>query len=65
MKLSVAVTLAVSLFAAPALAQDKPQDKAPLSAFLAQGFQVIHSEIGNWFGVRSNCGAARPKAAAF
>jgi hypothetical protein len=35
MKLSVAVTLAVSLFAAPALAQDKPQDKASLSAFLA------------------------------
>ena len=49
MNLSVAVTLAVSLFATPALAQDKLQDKASVSAFLAQGFQVIHSEIGSPF----------------
>ncbi|HEX2511752.1 MAG TPA: hypothetical protein VHK44_04065 [Xanthobacteraceae bacterium] len=49
MKLSVAVTLAVSLFAAPSFAQDKPQDKPSLSAFLAQGFLVIHSEIGSPF----------------
>ena len=48
MKLSVAVTLAVSLFAASSLAQDKPQDKPSVSVFLA-GFQVIHSEIGSPF----------------
>ena len=32
-------------FAAPSLAQDKPT----VSGYLAQGFQVIQSEIGNPF----------------
>jgi hypothetical protein len=45
MKLLVGITLAAALVAAPSFAQDKPT----VSGYLAQGFQVIQSEIGNPF----------------
>jgi hypothetical protein len=45
MKLLVAAALAVALGASHSLAQDKPT----VAGYLAQGYQVIHSEIGNPF----------------
>ena len=45
MKLLFGVALAAAFVAAPSFAQDKPT----VSGYLAQGFQVIHSEIGNPF----------------
>ena len=45
MKLLIAAALAVACSALPALAQDKPT----VSGYLAQGYQVIQSEIGNPF----------------
>ena len=45
MKLLVGMTLAAVLVTAPSFAQDKPT----VSGYLAQGFQVIQSEIGNPF----------------
>ena len=45
MKLVIGVTLATALVAAPSFAQDKPT----VSGYLAQGFQVIQSEIGSPF----------------
>jgi hypothetical protein len=49
MKLFFAVALAIVVGASSSLAQDKPQDKPTVSAFLAQGYQVIQSEIGSPF----------------
>jgi hypothetical protein len=46
MKALLAVTALVAVVvSAPALAQDKPS----VSGYLAQGFQVVHSEMGNPF----------------
>ena len=45
MKLFIAVTLAVAFAVTPSFAQDKPT----VSGYLAQGFQVIHSEVGSPF----------------
>ncbi len=45
MKLFLAAAIAAVVFASPTLAQDKPT----VSGYLAQGFQVIHSDFGNPF----------------
>jgi len=45
MKLFLAVALAIVLSASSSIAQDKPT----VSAYLAQGYQVIQSEIGSPF----------------
>ena len=45
MKLLIGVAAAAALVALPSFAQDKPT----VSGYLAQGFQVIHSEVGNPF----------------
>jgi hypothetical protein len=44
-KVLVTSAFAFCLFAAPSFAQDKPS----VSGYLAQGYQVIQSEIGNPF----------------
>ena len=45
MKLFIATTLVAAIVAAPCFAQDKPT----VSGYLGQGYQVIHSELGNPF----------------
>ena len=45
MKLFLVAAIAAVGFASPSLAQDKPT----VSGYLAQGFQVIHSDFGNPF----------------
>ena len=45
MKVAAAAFILATLVAVPALAQDKPT----VTGYLAQGYTVIHSEMGNPF----------------